>query len=172
MGVGGPGCTWQVCTLTLSLTHPPTHSHPSMQVPLIDAGFFVGFWFGALVAGPISDRWGRRTCLLGDCLASAAACAATAAAPSALAYGVLRVLTGAWVCVCVGKGGAAAEGEAQAGHRPRAQGRGAGAGHNIMLQCLTLHTRAATMQPAHSAPHEGLHNQGEARRAWCALQMI
>ena len=72
--------------------------YPMLQVQAVNSSYFLGFTIGACLWGALSDRVGRRMCLLATVAASLLSGAATAIAPDYWWFCVTRVLTGARRC--------------------------------------------------------------------------
>lgn len=63
-------------------------------VQLTLTGTMVGFGFGQLIMGPLSDKIGRKTPLVGGAILHVGACVFAALAPNIVVLGILRILMG------------------------------------------------------------------------------
>jgi AAHS family 4-hydroxybenzoate transporter-like MFS transporter len=75
-----------------ALTHDLSISKAALG-PVLSAAL-IGLAAGALIAGPIADKIGRKRVLIGSVLMFSAACLATAYATTVTTLGILRLLTG------------------------------------------------------------------------------
>ena len=86
---------WRVflmCFLVVLFDGFDTAAKPALA-PVLSAALF-GLAAGALMAGPLADRWGRRLALIGSVAVFGAACLASAFSPDLTTLTALRFITG------------------------------------------------------------------------------